>query len=626
MSYPVPSAPIISGSTRPARRLGAALALCAAALLASGCEILSLGERQPEPVRDEAAPEARGPPYDVAFSGLEDIGLEGLFRQTSQLIALAERPPATQAGLRRRAEEDLERLRSVLRSEGYYAGTLGYEIDTTAEPQIVHIEAEPRARYSLAEVTINYQVAVEADANLPRGPEDLGLEIGMPARAPAILEAQSKLINYIRNLGYPFASIIDRKTIVRRDEAVMRVEFEVDTGPQARFGSVTIENSGSVRDDYVRDLLDWQEGESFSQSIIDASRRALISSGLFASVKFRPGQEVGPDGRLPMTVSVVEKKHRTIGFGAKFASDEGFEINGFWEHRNIFGRAEQLGAKVTLAEIEQSLSADLRKPGFWHRDQSLLGDVALTRRDSDAFQETGLAGFIGLERTIGETWRLTGGFANEYSILDDDEGERTFLLFGLPATARRNTSDNLLNPSRGTRLGLSVTPWFGTIEENLAFISATASGAAYYALDHDARFILAGRAKIGSIVGTETETLPANKRFYAGGGGSVRGYEFEKLGPLDSQNDPLGGRSVIELGGELRARVTESVGLVPFIDGGTVSDAAYPDFQDDFLWAAGLGLRYFTAIGPLRLDVAVPINGRDVDDDYQFYISIGQAF
>lgn len=145
MSYPVPSAPIISGSTRPARRLGAALALCAAALLASGCEILSLGERQPEPVRDEAAPEARGPPYDVAFSGLEDIGLEGLFRQTSQLIALAERPPATQAGLRRRAEEDLERLRSVLRSEGYYAGTLGYEIDTTAEPQIVHIEAEPRA-------------------------------------------------------------------------------------------------------------------------------------------------------------------------------------------------------------------------------------------------------------------------------------------------------------------------------------------------------------------------------------------------------------------------------------------------------------------------------------------------
>ena len=138
--------------------------------------------------------------------------------------------------------------------------------------------------------------------------------------------------------------------------------------------------------------------------------------------------------------------------------------------------------------------------------------------------------------------------------------------------------------------------------------------------------MLSARTRIGSIIGQETDELPANKRFYSGGGGSVRGYEFQSIGPEDDKGDPTGGRSVLEVSGEVRLRVTEDIGLVPFIDGGTVSEQPFPDFDERFLWAGGLGLRYFTGIGPLRLDVAFPINGRDSDDIFQFYISLGQAF
>jgi translocation and assembly module TamA len=171
-----------------------------------------------------------------------------------------------------------------------------------------------------------------------------------------------------------------------------------------------------------------------------------------------------------------------------------------------------------------------------------------------------------------------------------------------------------------------VTPYTGTGDGGLLFAVGTVSGSAYRALDTDRRFVLAGRAKFGSLVGEETDDVPANKRFYAGGGGSIRGYEFQSVGPLDANNDPLGGRSLIELNAELRVRITEQIGLVPFVDGGMVFDSVYPDFEEDLRWAAGLGVRYFSAIGPLRLDIAIPLNKREVDDSFQFYISLGQAF
>jgi len=174
---------------------------------------------------------------------------------------------------------------------------------------------------------------------------------------------------------------------------------------------------------------------------------------------------------------------------------------------------------------------------------------------------------------------------------------------------------------------VSLTPYQVFGDDSFPFVKASIGSSAYYAIDPDARFVLAGRGRFGTLLGADTQQVPAGKRFYAGGGGSIRGYEFQSVGPLDNENDPLGGRSLLEVSAELRIRVTETIGVVPFIDGGTAFDSALPDFGETLRWAGGLGLRYFTAIGPVRLDVAVPINKREnVDDDFQFYVSLGQAF
>ena len=587
------------------------------------------------PPEDAAAgPEASAAPepesigtlaYTAKITGVTDAGLKALLDGTSQIVALQHRPVAAPGTLRRRAEDDVERLQTALRSEGFYAAEVRTDLDSEADPMQATIEVTPGPQYLLADYEITFTGASPPEDALPTL-EDLGLHIGIAARAPDIVAAQRRLLDELARRGYPLARVVDRKTMIVHAQTTMTVALTVDAGPAARFGAASIEGLDRVQESYVRGLLAWQDGAPYDRDAVEKSRTAILATGLFNTVEIAPATTVDAGGTLPMTITVAEGKHRSLGFGANYSTSEGIGGEIFWEHRNLLGRNETLRVSLTAAEIEQSIKAQGRKPGFLRPDQSLLADAALTNRNTEAFDEQSIAGSIGVERPLGDVWRATAGVSAEYSILTDEEGKDTFQLFGLPVSGRRDTTDSLLDPTRGTRLNLSLTPYGGKGDGPLLFAVATAGGTAYTALDADKRFVLAGRLKFGSLFGEETASVPANKRFYAGGGGSVRGYAFQSVGPLDAQNDPLGGRSLVEVNGEVRIRLTESVGIVPFIDGGSVFDTSYPDFSESFLWAGGLGVRYFSGIGPLRLDVAIPINKRTSDDSFQFYISLGQAF
>ncbi len=621
----------VSGRFRAGSRIAAILLLSVALMACAELRTLGMGGNRAETENRETAAEpvveqAPGIAYDVSIAGVPEPDLLELLEGSSQLVALKDRPPSTPGALQQRAKGDVERLQTALRSEGFYAAEVQYTIDRGITPIGITVEVSTGIQYLLAEYDVRYEESPPPEADVQPSLEDLGLYIGMPARAPAILAAQRALLDTLANRGYPLAKVLGRKTLVDHGTTTMTVSLAADAGPLARFGAMTIEGLSVVEEDYVRGKITWTEGERYDRAKVEATRGALSDAGLFASVAIAAETEVGSEGDLPMTVTLVEGKHRSIGFGANYSTSEGLGGEVFWEHRNLFGRNERLRLTLTAAEIEQVLEADFRKPGFLQRDQDLLSNVAVSNRTTDAFDEQSVSGSVGVERPWGENWRVSGGVSGEYSILEDEEGEETFRLFGLPVRGARDTTGDPLNPVRGTRLNLALTPYLGKSDDNLLFAVATAAGTAYYALDRDRRFVLAGRAKMGTIVGEETETVPANKRFYAGGGGSIRGFEFQSVSPLDSENDPLGGRSILELNGEVRIRLTERFGLVPFVDGGTVSDLSYLDFDETVRWAAGLGGRYFSDFGPLRVDLAVPLNRRDIDDSFQFYISLGQAF
>ncbi len=612
---------------------------CAIALGAFFCATvasLPAVAQQAEEIHGDTAPpaveaEETGIDYTVELTGVEDSNLLSVLEASSQLISLAGKPPATVIGLRRRGEADVERLQTALRSEGYYAAEIVLDIETDDRPAKAILNITPGTRYSLGAYDINYvESTPPADSVQPRL-EAIDIQIGMPARAPDIVAAERRLITLLQERGHPFARVAERRTFVDREKTDMQVDLSVDAGPQATFGALSFKGQEGVAADYLQRIAEWPEGSLFDRRVLRDVQRSLSATGLFSTVNAETAAMPETDGSLPVMVTLVEREHRSIGAGASFSTDVGPGGELFWEHRNLLGENEQLRVSATGSLIEQSGRLGFRKPAFLRPDQALLADLTGGFEDNDAFERQFVEGLVGLERSFFENWRGSAGVSAGYEIIEDEgdaqTGERQFTLFGLPLTAARDTTDDPLDPASGSRLQFSLTPTTGVGDETLLFLTAVAGGSAYYAVDEAERFVLAGRARVGSIVGADTETLPANRRFYAGGGGSIRGYEFQLVGPLDDDDDPLGGTSLVELGGEIRVRVTEEIGVVPFVDGGTVFDDPWPNGDETLRWAAGLGVRYFTGFGPLRLDVAFPLNPRDdVDDAFQFYVSFGQAF
>ena len=585
----------------------------------------------PEEAPATSEPEVEAVPYNVTLEGVEDEDLRSILEASSQLVTLRDKPPATIVGLRRRAEDDIQRLQTALRSEGYYQAEIEQTVDGESSPAQVVLRITPGPRYTLAAYDITY------DGNPPPAEpdqaelEELGIAIGMPARAPDIVAAEDALVTQLQERGYPFARVRERKTFVNHEQTDMRVRLAIDAGPAAKFGPLSFTGSESVESEYLHRLADWPEGEPYDRRVLRDLQRRLSATALFSTANAETAPEPEPDGSLPVTVTLVEREKRSIGAAAFFSSDIGPGLELFWEHRNLMGQNEKLRVSATGSLIEQTGEIDFRKPAFLRPDQALLANLSGGFEDTDAYERQAVDGLVALERPILDNWRVSAGTSLGYEIVDEradnGEGERSFLLFGLPLTANRDTTDDALDPASGTRLQLALTPYTGVGSDSLLFVTAVAGGSAYYALDEEERYVLAGRARLGSILGEKTDALPASRRFYAGGGGSIRGYEYQLVGPLDDDEEPFGGTSLVELGAELRVRVSETIGVVPFVDGGTVYDDPYFTGDETLRWAAGLGLRYFTGFGPVRLDVAFPLNPRDgVDEAFQFYISFGQAF
>lgn len=607
-----------SGGRR--RRLGA-VALASSVLLAA-CS--GTGSEEPPPASAAVTqPAGRALPYAVDIDGV-DGALGDLITRSSELLTLQENPPHTLARLRARAEGDVASFQRVLRSEGYYDAKIDLDIDEKTEPVDIDITITPGPRYEIRRYDLTYKDG--PPPGVPKDPADIDVELGAPAQSATVVDAQDRLLTRLGESGYPLAQVTDRQAVVDHDSRALLVTLTIDPGPRATYGAVTVEGVERTEAGYVSRLVALRRGSTWDQREVETARTRLAASGLFESVLIDRPDQVDAEGQLPVTVRLREAPPRTIGGSVSYGSAEGARTDVYWEHRNFSGRGERVRVTGTLAELEQGVRGSYRKPNWRRLDQDVVADTEAKRTTYDAYDELTVNAALGLSRKWGGVWTGTVAAALEYSIIEESGTEEKFLLASLPTTVMRDTTDNLLDPTRGSRLTFTATPFLGTGERDLAFLSTTIGGSTYYRIDEGGRFVAAGRARLGSMVGAATSDIPATKRFYAGGGGSVRGYAFQAAGPLDDDDDPVGGRSLIEVGAEMRIKVTDSIGIVPFIDGGSVFDDPYPTNFGDMLWAAGIGGRYYTALGPVRLDVAFPLNGRDSDDFFQFYVSIGQAF
>ncbi|MBT5435519.1 MAG: BamA/TamA family outer membrane protein [Rhodospirillaceae bacterium] len=578
-----------------------------------------------EDIPDKAAEPAT---YEVAINVPDVDGVKALIFASSQLITLENTPPDSANGLQRRIESDVDSFRAVMRSNGYYDPDIRSSLEGDAPPYKVDISIAPGPRYTLAEFDIVFLGGLPDDSARVPTLADGGITLGDAAVADGIAAADSTLVRWLKNRGFPFAKVVDRLALADHLDRTVWIQLTLETGPLVTFGALETEGLVDVMPAVITTNITWQEGDDYSQGKVNEMRNRLLDANVFESVSIRPeGDADGPAGARTMMVKVAESQFRSISAGLKYSTDLGPELNFDWEHRNFFGEAEVLGLRTTIGTERQRLDSSLRIPDFKRRDQDLVIRANLVNEEFDAYTQTGAISSVVLEWPVNDNLRTSWGVATDFLEIDDNEDADRSYLLGLPVIYSWDDTDSLLDPTRGFRVEFRVTPWVGQFGEPVSFLNTSIKGSTYLSMIEDERLVLAVRGEFGTIFGEDLNNIPSNRRFYAGGGGSIRGYEFQKAGPLDNENDPTGGRSLAVFGAELRIKITEDIGIVPFYEGGSVFTGQLPDANDQLFWATGLGLRYYTAIGPVRFDVGIPLDRRDdIDDPFQIYVSLGQAF
>jgi translocation and assembly module TamA len=649
-----------------------------AALLAAALGACSNGDetaRDFEPV-DFPTPETRLD-YEVVLEGAPSDAIAEDLRASLSLWRRREDGAPSLAILRRRAEQDVESARTVMNSHGYYEAAFRTEVaeappepaaprgeaaspltpggpqpgerpsrpaaapaapedpDAEAEPEL-----EPRARarfvvepgrpFTLERHRIRLVNAPEGPPLVLPAPEDEGSPVGARADAGAILEAENRIVSHLRAHGRPWAERRGRRAVIDPEAATMRVTSRIAPGPYAEYDGLEVRGNEQVNADHIRSYRPWRQGEAVDRRQLRDYQSELMTTQLFNTVSVDVPENPPPPGRgpaAPVIVRVEEAPARSVAAGIRYNTDLGPETRLSFVHRNLFNSGERLETVLETGFERQRLRLDFRKPQFGVRGQDLTAAMEIGSEETDAYdaQEGTLA--VGLEREIEEVWTVGLGLSASYARISDAGLDQDVALAGVPGFVRYDGTDDLLNPTEGYRLRLTAAPYSGQVDEELTqFLHLELGGSAYLPLNDAGDLVLAVRGRAGSILSEDLADVPATHRLYSGGGGSVRGYQERFIGPLDANNDPEGGRAVLEAGTELRAPISGPIGGAAFVEAGAVSNSMNPEFGAGVQIAAGLGLRYYSPVGPIRFDVGVPLNPRDVDDPFGLYFSIGQAY
>lgn len=573
--------------------------------------------------------------YDVSYEGAPKDILPKL-----KIIASLENDKKsypTSTALRRAANKDVEAFKGALIAAGYFKADPSFRLDLDGKSSpTIRFTINPGSAFRVMEHQIVYKD--EQSTDRPSEFSTFAIDLTDKADGATLQANQQAFLKKLWDNGYPAAKITGRYAEADLEAGTATAVYSFQSGPKAFFGSAVVNGLSRTNDEYIRKLATWKEGDVYDKSKTIAYRDALSATNLFSAIDVAPSSTKA-DGETPILTNLQERKHRTIGAGLSFSTSEGPGARIFFENRNIFKRAERLRVDIEVSQIEQSVSALLEKP-LLSLPGSAFAQGSFTNETTDAFEARTVSLGAGLSKFwLNKKLETRGGLNFETSQVSPNTGapdEQTFFV-SLPLSVTWNNEDSFLDPTKGVLASLIVTPTTGSdtftqIETNIR---------TRLSFGKEKKFTTAVRGRLGASVGSSFLNLPINQRFFSGGGGSVRGYGFQLVGEdliieQDEEGElisaiPNGGRSVIEGAFEARYKLTEVIQVAAFIDSGSVSASATPDFNGKFFVGVGGGVRYLTPVGPLRVDIGIPITDRgpgleDVDAPIQFLISLGQAF
>lgn len=558
---------------------------------------------------------------------IEGVTDEGLRERLEQAVGEVEGEPGSRFEARRRVNDAAERAVALLRSEGFYGHTVEPTIGEGEDPPRPVLRITPGPQFTFQAPAVAFTgTAPDPDAAAAANAA-LELEAGEPGRAEEVLEAEGRVVATLQSRGYADVKAQPRQVVVDHADQSVRPTFQIASGELVRLNGIDFDQIGRTDPEWLRSLAPWTSGEVYEPNDVAELERRLLDTGVYDSVTVALAPQPRPDGLRPVIVSVSDRPRRLLEVLAGFSTSEGINLEGRRTNYNRHGRADTFTNLIRLGTLDSRLETTLSLPHFRRPQRTLTLGAAAFATQTDAFDENGLTVRADITQRFGRTTFFTYGASADLIQTAEFGQQRNFVaLTGLGAFNLDRSSDPL-DPRSGYRLEGRVEPTALTGDSSLAFLRTVAQGSVYFPFGEEAQTVIAARLRLGLIAGGQIPDVPASRRFYAGGGGSVRGYEYQSVGPRAPDNKPFGGLSLAETSLELRRSglFLERLGGVLFIDAGSVGLEETPSF-DELKAAVGVGVRYDLGFGPIRADIALPLNKEDGDAPFQIYLSIGQAF
>lgn len=571
--------------------------------------------------------------YAWRIDGLDDMASPLLRERFAALSVLDQNDgeAANAAQLDRRAREDSTLLVTLLRAQGYYDAEVEPRIDTVDGRPLVILTATPGPIYRLKEVTIDGVAAAGDKATALR--DAFGVKPEDPVDADRITTGEAKLRVEAGEQGFPFAKVGEPEVTIDREARTATLDISVDPGTARVFGQIRANPNNRVFDaEHVQEIARFEPGKPYYAPALDDLRRALVQTGLVSVAEVTPVPGTTPD-TVDIDVRLEPAPPRTIAGEIGYGTGEGARVEASWTHRNLFPPEGALTLRSVLGTREQLGAVTFRRNNFKGRDRVLTAQISAAHTNREAYEANTFSLSGSLERQTNIFFQKTWTWSLGAELVASDErdvivstGEprrRTFFIAAAPTSLVYDGSDDLLNPTRGFRLGGRFSPEVSLQGSAFGYARTQVDASAYKSVSDGV--VLAGRIRLGTIVGAPRDAIAPSRRFYAGGGASVRGYGYQLIGPRDPNNDPIGGRSLAEFAIEGRIKAFGDFGIVPFFDGGNIYTSALPDFSG-LRYGAGVGVRYYSNFGPIRVDVGTPLNPQPGDSRVAVYVSLGQAF
>ena len=593
-------------------------------------------------------------PYRVVFKPSGDKTLDKLIKQTSSLERLRKKLPIGPFALIGRARADQKKFVTVLESEGYDSGAAtitidGHALTDSALPRL--LRRAPSSPPATVTVIIHkgplYHIGSIETPGLtdPVAAKSIDIKPGDAAKAAPVLAAAARLEIKLRNSGYAFAKVAEPVAIADTAHHTLAVRYPVIMGQRVNIGSITFTGMQHMSGRFMARHVALHPGQPYSETVLNKARDSLLGLGVFSSAATHTATAPSPPGQVPVTFLVHEQKLHAVSVGAAYSTDLGIDADVSWMDRNLFGEAQRLTLSLGATGIGGSgrnqtekfgrhtyvirpgytAKAVYRVPDFLTRKQSITATIEALKEYLPAYSRTAFLGNAEVSRPLTKHLAFDFGAGYIFEKVRQEGVNRTYRLGQIPLTLRYDTANSLLNPTKGVKLSLHVTPTVALGAGSSTFIITEAIGDTYINLEAPGRGVLALRGLIGRIFGASRFQIPPDQRFYAGGTGTVRGFTYQTVGPLFFDGVPEGGTAIDAVETEFRQRIGKHFGIAPFVDAGQVSANGKP-FSGTLRVGAGLGFLYYTGIGPIRVDVGFPVNRPPGGASVAVYIGLGQAF